>query len=200
MGIRSTVIPPFYYSDKYKTDRLRADSVLFINPIAEKGVSRAIAIARLCPDIPFIFAEAWWYSDEKKQELLRMIGNLPNITVVPPRRNMTTLYSRARLLLMPSVWREAWGRVASEAHVSSIPVLASDVGGVSEAVGPGGTLFAPDAKDEDWAAELNKLWNDTQYYRSVSRRAGEYALRDQLCQAWQLQAWGESATAARRMI
>ncbi len=56
-------------------------------------------------------------------------------------RTMDTrsVYAATRVLLVPSQWKaETWGRVASEAQFSGIPVLASDVGGSPEAVAPGG--------------------------------------------------------------
>jgi glycosyltransferase involved in cell wall biosynthesis len=74
-----------------------------------------------------------------------------NVTLHPPTRDMRPLYARARLLLAPSQWEEAWGRVATEAQVSGIPVLASNRGGLPEAVGNGGILLPADAPGNEWA-------------------------------------------------
>jgi len=48
---------------------------------------------------------------------------------------MRAAYGRSRLLLAPSRWVESWGRVASEAQISGLPVIATKSGGLPEAVG-----------------------------------------------------------------
>ena len=44
------------------------------------------------------------------------------------------LFAQTRVLLVPSLWDEAFGMIAVEAMVRGIPVLASDVGGLPEAM------------------------------------------------------------------
>jgi glycosyltransferase involved in cell wall biosynthesis len=61
--------------------------------------------------------------------------------------------------LVPSRWKESWGRVVSEAQISGIPVLASDHGGLPESVGEGGFLLPPDEVDA-WSACLKKVTTD----------------------------------------
>ncbi len=65
---------------------------------------------------------------------------------------MKQVYRSAKLILMPSMWEEAWGRVATEAQFSGIPVIASNRGGLPESVGPGGVLLDPDGPLEPWVA------------------------------------------------
>src|SRR3546814_9881685 len=48
---------------------------------------------------------------------------------LPISHDMREVYRRTHTLLVPSQWEEAWGRVATEAQFSGIPVLASDRGG-----------------------------------------------------------------------
>jgi glycogen(starch) synthase len=43
-------------------------------------------------------------------------------------------YSRAHALILPSVWEEPQGMVAMEAALARVPIVASDVGGISEGV------------------------------------------------------------------
>lgn len=49
----------------------------------------------------------------------------------------------ARVVLMPSLWEESFGRVAAEAMANGIPVLSSDRGALPETVGAGRFVEPP---------------------------------------------------------
>jgi glycosyltransferase involved in cell wall biosynthesis len=178
-GIRSAVIYPFVNPERYRT-RTDRSSVLFVNPVPEKGVDIAIGLARRCPDIPFLFVEAWTLDAHWKAQLKDTLAALPNVRLVPRTRDMRSLYARARIVLAPSRWEETFGRIAAEAHVSGIPVLASDRGGLPEAVGPGGMLIASDAPLTTWAAALRRMWDDRAYHRHLTNAALAHSRRPEI--------------------
>jgi glycosyltransferase involved in cell wall biosynthesis len=93
---------------------------------------------------------------------------------------MREIYGQAKIILAPSRLDEAWGRIASEAHYSGIPVVASNRGGLPEAVGPGGILLDPDGPFEDWVGAVQKLWHDEAYYGRLSAAALAYSQRPQI--------------------
>lgn len=100
-GIESTVIPPLIEPGKYRTDSTR-ENVTLINPSPLKGGNLAIDIARLCPDIPFVFVESWKLHDETHAALVEKVAQVPNITLLPRTDDMKSIYGRARILLAPS--------------------------------------------------------------------------------------------------
>jgi glycosyltransferase involved in cell wall biosynthesis len=53
---------------------------------------------------------------------LSALANLNRMTNTPDPRDF---YQVSRVVLMPSLWRESLGRVATEAMANGIPVLAS---------------------------------------------------------------------------
>ena len=187
-GVNPCVILPFINRARYETATTR-ECVLFINPHPKKGLDIALGAARLCPHIPFLFVEAWPLSSDELASLKSKLETTPNVTFLRAQDDMRSLYSRARLLLAPSIWEEAFGRVATEAHCSGIPVVASTRGGLPEAVGPGGILLDPCAPIAEWAAAIDKLWNDTTYYARLSQAALTYAQRDELQREKQTEAW-----------
>ncbi len=75
---------------------------------------------------------------------------------------------KTKLILMPSK-QESWGRVATEAHCSGIPVIASDVEGLPESVGEGGITISLDAGIEKWQESLDYILNDDVYDDYVNR-------------------------------
>lgn len=161
--VTASVIPPLVNPTKYRVSSSR-EAVLYVNPHPKKGLYIAVGLAKARPDIKFIFQESWVLSDENRRKLMEAIDGLPNVELLGAQRDMRRAYSRARLILVPSQWEEAWGRVATEAQVSGIPVLASDRGGLSESVGDGGILIPFDAPIEQWSEALSRLWDDEVSY------------------------------------
>ena len=183
-GIESTVVPPLVIRNRYEGKAQAGDSILFFGPVPDKGRDLAIAIATLCPEIPFRFVESWAMSRAEKHSLLHRVRHLSNVTFIPRQTDVAPLYSQARIVLVPSQWQEAWGRVASEAHINGKPVVASRVGGLPEATGPGGILVDPSAPATDWAIQLQRLWGDRALYERTSSAARAYSLRSEMDPEW----------------
>lgn len=184
-GPEPQVIRPLFRAERYVTPR-EPKEVTFINPHPVKGVDLAFAIAGLCPEIPFRFVEGWPMNAQEQAALEKRVAEHPNIRLQPRTQDMRNVYARTRLLLAPSQWEEAWGRVATEAQFSGIPVLASDRGGLPEAVGPGGRVLAHDAAPEIWAAAAREYWNDAAVYEEASAAALAYARRAEIDPARQI--------------
>ncbi|TCR85773.1 MULTISPECIES: glycosyltransferase [Rhizobium/Agrobacterium group] len=178
-GIDTAVIPPIFRPDVYRTYG-EGRHVTFINPIQAKGLDIALAVATLCPDIPFLFVRAWPLSKKEEAELQRRLAMLANVRLVDRTTDMASIYKQTRILFVPTQWQETWGRVVSEAHFSGIPVLSSDLGGLSESVGPGGILVNADASPIIWAEHLRLLWNDPTVYQEKREAAFAYADRPEI--------------------
>jgi glycosyltransferase involved in cell wall biosynthesis len=93
-------------------------------------------------------------------------------------------YRMTQVVMMPSVCRESFGRVAAEAMLNGIPVLASDRGALPEVVGAGGACLpipphitaesrTPPLPEEiaPWVEAVLKLWDEPAVYESSSARA-----------------------------
>lgn len=178
-GLDPVVLPPLMRPERYRCTSDRR-FVTFVNPVPVKGSDIAFALAAARPDIHFFFVAGWPVDaaqEAVRQDRARRLGN---ITWQRSVQDMRRVYSRTRLLLAPSQWEEAWGRVASEAQMSGIPVLASDRGGLPEAVGPGGLLVPHDAPVEAWLAALSTMLDDAARYEGFCRAAAEHAARPQI--------------------
>jgi glycosyltransferase involved in cell wall biosynthesis len=198
-GVDPMVIYPFILASKYKTTPTR-DNVTFINPIPVKGRDIVLNIARLCPEIPFVFVESWPLRAEQRHELMNRLSTYRNITLLKPHLNMKKVYQRCKILLAPSVWEEAYGRVATEAQISGIPVVASARGGLPEAVGPGGVLVDPDGPIDSWVTAIRRLWHDEQYYAQLSAEAFAHATRRDISFDHQIEAWEEILSRAANRV
>lgn len=101
------------------------------------------------------------------------------------RGAMEDAYAATDLVVLPSR-AETWGLVVTEALARGIPVLATDVGGIGEALGraPDGTrpgLLVPAGDPRSLAAALRR-WMDDASLRAHLRRAA--AARRETLQGW----------------
>ncbi|MBF9033140.1 glycosyltransferase [Rhodobacterales bacterium HKCCE2091] len=175
-GLDCTVVPPTLDPSRYAVDS-DGSYVTMINPVAEKGVGLAIEIAARCPEIPFLFVESWLLGAEEEARLRAAIAPYPNIRFERRAADVRDVYRRTRILLAPSTWEEAWGRVASEAQCSGIPVIGSTRGGLPEAIGPGGIALDPEFPVETWAETLRSVWSDPARHDALSAAARAHAAR-----------------------
>ncbi len=89
---------------------------------AMKGYDIVLKIAKQLPNYKFL-----------------IIGNYPkkyvigNITYLPWQKHILEVYKKSKLILVPSRWKEAYGRVVMEANCLNIPVISSGQGGLVEA-------------------------------------------------------------------
>lgn len=171
VGIVRPIMPP----DRYRTSTDRSVAI-FINPIPYKGVEVVLGLAKARPEIPFLFVVN--RPLEKTRESPWKAW--PNVRVVGPLADMRKVYRHGKLLLAPTQWLETWGRVATEAHFSGIPVLASNNGGLPESVGPGGICLPADAPLSCWIEAFSDIWDNPERYRRMSQAALEYSRRGEI--------------------
>ena len=92
------------------------------------------------------------------------------------RAQLDATYAEADLLVLASR-AETYGMVVTEALARGVPVVASDVGGVREALGDGGVLLPPG--DADALAAALRRWLTSPEHRATLRAAAR-ARRDSL--------------------
>jgi glycosyltransferase involved in cell wall biosynthesis len=175
-GITAMVLYNLFDPAQYKTP-LIGKYVTFINPHRDKGGELAFRLAEECSDIPFLFVGAWLGPLDKDYRL--RIKMLRNVTWVPATPRMKTVYEQTRILIVPSRIEETWGRVVTEAQFSGIPVLASDRGGLPEAVGNGGIVLSND-HPATWRSALVRLWRDERRWNDLSQKALAHAARAEI--------------------
>jgi glycosyltransferase involved in cell wall biosynthesis len=160
----------------YRTETERRVAT-FVNPVPRKGVEIALALAAYRPDIPFEFVESWHLRRRVFALVQSRAAHHGNIRLLRHTDDMRTVYCRSRVVLAPSLWEEAWGRIVSEAQVSGIPAIVSDSGGLPEAVGDGGIVVGRHAPIADWLSALSRLWDNSAEYERYVKRALAHAAR-----------------------
>ena len=98
--------------------------ITMINPHRVKGLETFLEVARCLPHERFLLVESWTLQPEALAALQQRLANLPNVTLWRRVPDAADIYRNTRLMLVPSVWEEAFGRVAIEAQSCGIPVIA----------------------------------------------------------------------------
>jgi len=169
-NVNSTVIRPIVLPEDYRTKILRKEVTSF-GMLLDKGADIVLELARRNPKIPFRIYANQRSLQERDRPLMQKAATLPNVVVAPSRRSGASIYRKTRLVLAPSRWQETRGRMATEAHVNAIPVLASNRGGLPDAVGTGGKCLSSEASINEWHEALGTMFNDNEAFSAYQRGA-----------------------------
>jgi glycosyltransferase involved in cell wall biosynthesis len=156
-GLVCDVVPPYIEPAAYITATTR-ERILFVNPTVQKGFELFFRLAEARPALPFSAVESWTLDPVWRRFCQARAVRLGNVAWHAPQRDMRALYATTRVLLMPSVWEETYGRSVLEAQLSGIPALASSRGNLVDTVGAGGLTVALHAPLADWLDALDTLW------------------------------------------
>lgn len=167
--------------------------VTMVNPCAGKGLAIFLALAAHFEDTAFAAVPTWGTTAAD----LASLEALPNVTILPAADNIDEIFRQTRVALVPSLWAEARSRIVLEAMARGIPVVASNVGGMQEAmlgmdyvlpVNPVvryrpavDELMVPvtDIPAQDpgpWVEALGRLLGDRAHYASLAARSRAAAL------------------------
>lgn len=170
-GLQCAVIPPVVDPERYLADST-GENVLFVNPTPIKGVEIAFSLAAACADLPFLIVESWNLEPTWRRLCHWRALQGGNVQWMEPTDDMRGVYARARVLLIPSVWEESFGRTVVEAQINGLPALASNRGALPGIVGAGGITIDPHAPVADWAAALRRLYADEEGWGEAARKQG----------------------------
>ena len=138
----------------------------------EKSPLDAIRIARKL-DMPIVLAGEPWYEGEHEyfDEQVKPLIDGTRVTYIGAVNEIQKreFLSRASVLLFPIQWEEPLGNVMIEAMACGVPVVARNMGSVSEVVDAGRTGFYADSVDEMPPLVLKALELDRKAVRACGR-------------------------------
>ncbi len=199
VGLTSTPIePPIQWSAVQAPAEARA-FVTFVNPSPHKGLLLFARLADMLgsrrPDIPVLVVQSGQSGGALNAIPGLDFSRYPQIMAAPAVPTPAAYFALTRLLVVPSIWKEPFGRVAAEAMINAIPPLVSNRGSLPQVVGgdfrEGGggrvlpvpewmtfstTMLPSEPEVEPWFEAVCALWDDQALYQSMAARAHEIAV------------------------
>jgi glycosyltransferase involved in cell wall biosynthesis len=193
LGLVSTPLePPLDWTTVVAPTESRA-FVTFVNPAPHKGLFLFARLADMLgsrrPDIPILVVQSGQSGGSLNNIPGLDFSRYPQIMAAPPVQAPRDYFALTRILLVPSIWEEPFGRVAAEAMVNGIPPIVSDRGALPDVIGGdaanggGGLVRAipewmtatgarlPSEHDvAAWFDGVCALWDDRTLYDAVSAR------------------------------
>lgn len=198
IGLDCTAIPSPIDWDRVKVpdDARDPNTLTFVTPVLAKGLYVAARIfeqvlVRL-PDLRIQIVEG----RGSAEHLFTTGAEIPraNVDVVKVTPDPRAFYARTRVLLAPSVWAEAFLRVAVEGMINGIPTLASDRGDIPTTLADAGQTFSipsrltehtkvlPTKEEvQSWVDAIVRLWKNDAHYAEERERC----LRAREAYAWE---------------
>ena len=178
-GVEAKVVFPYIEQKRYRKNR-NGQRILFVNPVREKGVEIAFDLAGQRPDLAFTFIESWGISESWRATCFERALRCGNLEWLPPMDDISSILDKTRVLLVPRYTEEGFCRTITEVQLSGIPVLAADRGYLADNVGQGGTMLNIDAGGQAWLKQLDRYFEDEDFYQRKREKARNHAEREEL--------------------
>jgi glycosyltransferase involved in cell wall biosynthesis len=157
----------FYDTGK---DSQQNEAITLINLDKNKGGHILRQIAEMMPHKKFIGVKGSYSEPAKDGQQTEQPGN---VEIHEKTQYIKEIYSRTRILIMPSEF-ESWGRTATEAMASGIPVICTKTPGLVENCADAAIYVNDRDNIDEWVRAIEKLdnpktykkWSDKAYARS----------------------------------
>lgn len=107
--------------------------------------------------------------EELLRKLVVELGLQSNVYFIPFTREPEKIYQKIDILLIPSLYKEGLPNVILESFAMRIPVIGSNIGGISEVVQNGKTGFLIEPADLQQLGETIRLmWTNKSKYQMMS--------------------------------
>jgi len=187
------IAPPILRAD-VEGDPAERRFVMFVNPSIHKGLvpfaRLADMLGRSRPDIPLLVVQSRADGSVLTAIPEFDLAQYPQIEVKPAFDRPSQLWSLAKIAVMPTVDREAFGRIAAEAMINGVPAIVSDRGALPETVAEGGVVLPlpewmvatelripTEAEMQPWFDAVVRLWDDADAYEQVAANGRAVAAR-----------------------
>jgi len=106
------------------------------------------------------------------KEMVRRLGLERNVSFFPFTDEPNYVYERLDITVLPSLYKEGLPNVLLESMSMGVPVVSSNIGGVSEIVVDGETGYMVEPGDKTaLASAIMKVWRDQEHYQEMKSKS-----------------------------
>lgn len=173
------VLHPPCDAEDYKVER-EGEYITLISLNERKGGELFYRIAKAMPERKFLGVVGSYDNPGplkmNQVDIINQLIQLPNFTLVANTPDILSTYRRTRILLMPSDY-ESWGRTATEAMCSGIPVICTPTAGLKENCGDAAVYVGSPLEEfepgdaqvdtgtvQEWVKAINKVDKEYEKY------------------------------------
>ena len=168
-GVDSHVIFPVPDLTDYERNHFKQNRqyITFINPHVSKGAEIVFNLIKRFPDKNFLIVLGWQGIMPKDYDFTQF----SNVIIQPCLENINQVYYDSRLVLIPSLVNETFGRVQVEAAYANVPSIVSRRGALSEVFSDNGLcldIVSGDNTSLDiWGEAINMCFDEQKYQQMV---------------------------------
>lgn len=175
------VLRPPVHNIARVSDPYNNQYITMVNSVVDKGVDIFCAVAEMLPQYMFLIVGV---NDEGiRQQIVKEKAPAAKIATMPYAEDINKVYSKSKLVLVPSVVQEGYGMVAAEAMYAGVPVITSGRGGLKEVTGDAAIIVEDFTSVEAWVEAIKDILENRSKYDEIRhkciRRAGELTLDSQ---------------------
>lgn len=163
-GLSVVLHPPVSGADYKIEGTSQQEYITLVNIWPDKGSDTFYKLAEALPDKKFLGVIGGYGVQDLRE-------GYENITFHPHTHDMREVYSKTKIVIMPSTY-ESYGRIAVEAASNGIPAITSRTPGLVESLGESG-IFCD--KFDDYVNNIKRLQHWKAYSSASSRAVSRFA-------------------------
>lgn len=178
VGVTAHFVPSLVDVAAAQTTSSR-ERIVLVNPRKEHGVMVIPDLARSFPTIEFVLQESWPLSVAERAVIDEILAVHQNVWFRSRRSSPAEVFNDAAIVLAPHRLDNR-PRTILESLSNGIPVIASNLPGLVESVGPGGIIVDDDSGAMGWRDAVETLTQDQVIYRDLEAKARAFSARPEV--------------------
>lgn len=178
LGVDATFVPSLVDLRAARTNSSR-ERIVLVNPREQHGLHVVPELARSFPTIEFVLQESWPLRAVERAAIDQILAVHQNVWFRSRRKSPADVFADAAIVLAPHLLDNR-PRTILEALSNGIPVIASDLPGLVESVGPGGIIVDAESGVMGWRDAVARLTQDPVIYRELEAKARAFSRRPEV--------------------
>lgn len=178
LGVTAHFVPSVVDIRAAQTTSSR-ETIVLVNPREEHGLGVIPDLARSFPTIEFVLQESWKLNPAERTTVDQILAKHQNVSFRSRTSNPAEVFADAAIVLAPHELDNR-PRTILEALSNGIPVIASDLPGLVESVGPGGLIVDRSSGARGWRDAVESLLKNPTLYRTLESRARTFSSRPEV--------------------